>query len=149
MSTARLFAGSEPIKAHALAHVGVSGVDQSLTAALEFPGGLLAEIDCSFEQPFRCSYELVGSRGVIEVPDAYLPPGQGKPRAVSRTLGSSSDSGAAADLVRTLEFEPVDQYAAMVDGFAASVASGRLTAPAEDGLAQMIVLDRLRTAALS
>jgi len=143
VSTARLFAGNEPERAHALAHVGVSGVDLSLTAGLEFPGGLLAEIDCSFEQPYRCSYELVGSQGVIEVPDAYLPPGQRKPTAVLRTLGSRSDSGAGADLIRTLEFDPVDQYAAMVDAFAASAASGRLVEPAEDGLAQMMVLDLL------
>ena len=128
----------------ARAHFGASGVDLSLTALLEFPGGLLAAIDCSFEQPFRCSYELVGSRGVIDVADAYLPPGTGKPVAVMRTTGSRSDSGAVADLVRTLEFERADQYAEMVDAFAASVASGRLIEPAEDGLAQMIVLDQLR-----
>ena len=40
-------------------------------------------IDCSFEQPFRCTYELVGTRAVIEVPDAYLPPAD-RPIAVLR-----------------------------------------------------------------
>ena len=77
-----------------MAHRGDTGVDLSLTAQLEFPGGVLATIDCSFEQPFRCSYELVGSRGVIEVPDAYLPPAEGKPIARLRTIGSGSDSSA-------------------------------------------------------
>src|SRR3954471_877627 len=66
VSTARLFAGSEPESIKAQARFGPSGVDMSLTANLRFPGGVLGLIDCSFEQPFRCVYELIGSRGVIE-----------------------------------------------------------------------------------
>ena len=108
---------------------------------------MLATVDCSFEQPFRCTYELVGTRGVIEVPDAYLPPAVGLPIARMRMTGSSPDSGAAADDVRTLEFESVNQYAAMVNAFARSVAAGALVDPAEDGLAQMIALGRLEQAA--
>ena len=119
VSTARLFAGEEPRKSRAFAHFGDTGVDLSLSALLEFPGGVLATIDCSFEQPFRCVYELVGTRGVIEVPDAYLPPANGKPTALLRTIGSVSSLGTAGDEVQTLEFEPVNQYAAMVDAFAA------------------------------
>ena len=64
-----------------------SVVDLTLTASLRFPRRVLASIDCSFEQPFRCVYELVGTRGVIEVPDAYLPPAVGSPIARLRTLG--------------------------------------------------------------
>ena len=64
-----------------------------------------------------------------------------------RTTRSPPDSGAAADDVSDARFEPVDQYAAMVDAFARSVAAGALVDPAEDGLAQMIVLDRLKQAA--
>ncbi len=131
----------------AQAHQGETGVDLTLTALLEFSGGLLATVDCSFEQPFRCTYELVGSRGVLEVPDAYLPPASGPPTALLRTNDSAPDSGAAADRVRTVEFESVDQYAAMVDAFARSVASGALVDPAEDGLDQMIALDRIKQAA--
>ena len=79
---------------------------------------MLGPIDCSFEQPFRCRYELVGTQGVIEVPDAYLPPAVGKPTAMLGSIGSAPDSGAGPDRVQTLEFEPTDQYAAMVDAFA-------------------------------
>jgi D-xylose 1-dehydrogenase (NADP+, D-xylono-1,5-lactone-forming) len=149
VSAARSFAGTEPVRANALAHFGASGVDLSLTAQLEFPGGVLAAIDCSFEQPYRCAVELVGTRGVINVPDAYLPPAAAKPTAHLRTTGSPADSGAVADKVRTLEFEAANQYAAMVDAFAASVASGRLIDPAESGLGQMIVLEKLTAAARS
>jgi predicted dehydrogenase len=144
VNAARLFAGSEPASLRSFARTGPTGVDLSFAALLEFPGGVLATVDCSFEQPFRCTYELVGTCGVIEVPDAYLPPASGRPVARLRTTGSPSDSGAASDVARILEFEPVHQYAAMVDAFAASVAAGRLVDPAEDGHAQMIALDRLK-----
>jgi predicted dehydrogenase len=147
VSTARLFAGSEPVGLRSIEHNGPTGVDLSFAALLEFPGGVLATVDCSFEQPFQCAYELVGTRGVVEVPDAFLPPTSGPPIARMRTIGSPSDSATAADEIRLLEFEPVDQYAAMVDALAISVAAGALIDPAEDGLAQMIVLDRLKSMA--
>jgi xylose dehydrogenase (NAD/NADP) len=137
VSTARLFAGAEPSAIRSLAHFGTTGVDLTLTAELRFPGDVLGLIDCSFEQPFRCSYELVGTRGVIEVPDAYLPPA--KPTARIRTL----------DAERPLRFDGRDQYAAMVDAFAHAVASGRLEPPSEDGLDQMRALDAILAAARS
>ncbi len=163
VSTARLFANGELRTARALAHfdqcalgvtktqqaarhdshLGHNGVDLTLTAVLEFDSGVLATIDCSFEQPFRCHYELVGSRGLVDVPDAYLPPKAAKPTAVVRSLGAVSDSNSGGDRIEVLEFEQTDQYAAMLDAFGQSVATGRLVDPAEDGLEQLRVLDRL------
>ncbi len=136
VNAARLFAGSEPVSLRSLARPGPTGVNLTFTAILEFPGGVLATVDCSFEQPFRCSCELVGTRGVVEIPDAYLPPASGRPIARLRTIGSPNDSGAASDDARILEFEPINQYAAMVNTFAASVAAGTLVNPAEDGRAR-------------
>jgi predicted dehydrogenase len=137
VSTARLFAGAEPEAVQSLARFGPSGVDLSLTASLLFPGEVIGLIDCSFEQPFRCVYELVGTRGLIEVPDAYLPPAQ----PIARLKGTGADQ----DLV----FDGRNQYAAMVDAFALAVDDDahRLPDPAEDGLAQMAVLDAILAAA--
>ncbi|MGO9812500.1 MAG: Gfo/Idh/MocA family oxidoreductase [Isosphaeraceae bacterium] len=97
----------------------------------------------------RCVFELVGTRGVIDVPDAYLPPTRQKPIARLRTIGSASDSDAGTDLIKNLEFEMADQYEAMIDAFATSLAAGRLVEPAEDGLAQMKALDAIMEAARS
>jgi D-xylose 1-dehydrogenase (NADP+, D-xylono-1,5-lactone-forming) len=149
VSTARFFAGSEPEEVRAVAHFGPTGVDLTLAATLRFPEGVVGVIDCSFEQPFRCAYELVGTKGVIEVPDAYLPPTEASPIARLRTIGSASDADSASDLIKDLKFDPRNQYAAMVDAFADSVASGRLVDPAEDGLAQMRVLDAILAVARS
>ncbi|MGZ3387574.1 MAG: Gfo/Idh/MocA family protein [Isosphaeraceae bacterium] len=149
ISTARFFAGAEPESVRARARFGPTGVDLTLTASLGFPNGVLASIDCSFEQPFRCVFELVGTRGVIDVPDAYLPPTKQKPIARLRTIGSASDSDAGTDLIKNLEFEMADQYEAMIDAFATSLAASRLVEPAEDGLAQMKALDAIMAAARS
>jgi xylose dehydrogenase (NAD/NADP) len=132
VSTARLYAGSEPTRVEASAHMSSGRVDISLSALLTFPGDIHALIDCSFEQPFRCSYELVGTKGSIEVPDAYLPPAH--PTIALRDL-----DGKAVEH----SFDGTNQYAMMVDAFAKAVATGQLPAPAEDGLAQMKVLDAI------
>lgn len=141
VNAARLFAGAEPERIRAVANTH-GGVDMSLAAVLEFPGGVLASVDCSFEQPFRCWCEIVGTRGVIEIPDAYLPPASG-PSATLRTMAEPSDVGAGEDHTETLAFADVNQYAAMVDAFARSVAAGRLESPAEDGFLQMKALDAI------
>jgi predicted dehydrogenase len=136
VSTARLFAGAEPDRIGAVARFGASGVDLSLTAVLHFPNGILAQIDCSFEQPFRCGYELIGASGTIAVPDAYLPPA----RPTARLH--------AADSVQDLVFGGRNQYAEMVDAFARGISDeGKLCEPAEDGVAQMDVLEAILEAA--
>ena len=137
VSTARLFAGGEPEHIQAIARFGTTGVDLSVAAEMSFPNGVLAQIDCSFEQPFRCAYELVGSKGVIGVPDAYLPPAE---QSFARTIVDGS--------VQDLSFSGTNQYAAMVDSFGGAVAAGgRLQPPSEDGLAQMKALDAILEAA--
>ena len=118
-------------------------MDLSLVASLKFPGDVLAAIDCSFEQPFRCSYELVGTEGRIEVPDAYLPPD----RPVARYYGPG---GFAPGESEEWTFDGRDQYACMVDAFAEAVATGGSGGePGEDGLAQMLALGAVLTSARS
>jgi len=146
LSAARLFAGAEPETVRAVARFGETGVDLSLSASLAFPGGVLAAIDCSFEQPFRCTYELVGTLGSIEVPDAFLPPDSPTARLLGR--GSAPDAPPSVNTPRLLTFDGTDQYAEMVDAFGAAVFEGnRLPDPAEDGLAQMRGLDAILNAA--
>ena len=136
VNTARLFARSEPNAIRAVAHFGPTGVDMSLAATLGFPGGILAQVDCSFEQPFRCAYELVGETGRIEVPDAYLPPD--RPTAIHHGPNGREE----------WTFNGTNQYAAMVDAFTEAVATlGKGGLPGEDGLDQMLAIDAIQAAA--
>ncbi|HEU5119077.1 MAG TPA: Gfo/Idh/MocA family oxidoreductase, partial [Isosphaeraceae bacterium] len=143
ISTTRLFAGGEPTAIEAQAHFGPSGVDLSLTAALKFPNDVLGLVDCSFEQPFRCIYEVVGTHGVIEVPDAYLPP----EKPIARLRTRVGENSLEPDREQTLSFDGRNQYAAMVDAFHEAVKNGRVESPSEDGLNQMKTLDAVLASA--
>jgi predicted dehydrogenase len=147
VSAARFYTDAEPRSIRARAHFWETGVDMTLVAALEFPGEIVAAIDCSFEQPSRCFVELVGTEGVIEVPDAFINPPQGPPRATVRTIRPGTVVQDEDYQTRELTFEPTNHYASMVDAFAEAVARGSLLPPAENGVAQMETIDAILAAA--
>ncbi|MFN0050946.1 MAG: Gfo/Idh/MocA family protein [Planctomycetales bacterium] len=133
VNAARLFAQSEPESVHARARFHPSGADVTMQIALSFPNGVFANIDCSFEAPFRCAVELVGTEGSITLPDAFLPPPEAQ-----LLLRRGTESG---DSVETIHIPRANQYAEQVTDFCASITAGRLLPPAEDGLANMRVLE--------
>lgn len=136
VNTCRLIGGGEPQSASAFAHWSPGGVDMSLAATLRFAGDVLGQIDCSFEEPYRCSFEVVGTTGMLQVPAAYLP--GDSPQIVLQR----------GDQVETIDVPAADQYADMADHFGAALLAGQpLAPPAEDGLNNMRALDRLRAAA--
>jgi predicted dehydrogenase len=137
VNAARLFTGKEPESIRTLVRRGPTGVDLTLATELGFPGGVIAQIDCSFELPYRNRLELVGTAGAIEIPDSFLP----GPEPVAHVVRLGTDAGGAAP--ETWRFAGLDPYAGMVDHFAVCVAASLLLRPAEDGQAQMKVLDAI------
>ncbi|MBX3414561.1 MAG: Gfo/Idh/MocA family oxidoreductase [Pirellulales bacterium] len=135
INAARLFAGCEPKEVYARGVRYESGVDMTLSAQLVFPNGVMALFDSSFECPFRCRLEIVGTKGAVELPGGVLP----DPEA---TLIVTTEAG-----TQTVRFPAAQQYAEQVKAFCAGIANGRLSEPAEGGLANMRVLDAVRTAA--
>ena len=129
VNTARFFTGEEPKQCRAQVRRGPTGVDLTLTALLEFPCGALAVVDCSFEQPFRCHYELSGTRGASTSRLAYLPAPGSKPKATLTTINSDEHADSRPQGCEVLEFEATDQYTAMVERFAQSVAAGGAPRP--------------------
>jgi predicted dehydrogenase len=136
INAARLFCGAEPTAVEAFARWHATGVDMTLTATLQFPEGVLAQVDCSFELPYRCHIELLGTRGAIELPRAFLP--GDRPQII---IHRENDT-------ESLELGPCpSQYAEMIDGFCHSIDAGKLLVPAEDGGANTRVLHRVLTSA--
>jgi D-xylose 1-dehydrogenase (NADP+, D-xylono-1,5-lactone-forming) len=79
INAALLFAGAMPTAALARASLGGEAgqapaefVDVDCAAILEF-GATRAVFDCSFRQPLRQPLELVGEKGVIEIPQFVFP----------------------------------------------------------------------------
>jgi predicted dehydrogenase len=73
VNASRLFAGTEPLAVSAMQDVGPSGVDESFTALLEFPNGVLATIDCGFRAHFNQLVVVSGTDGRIEILAPFLP----------------------------------------------------------------------------
>jgi predicted dehydrogenase len=139
VNASRHFAGAEPRTIHSRARFYETGADMTMQIALEFPGGCLANVDCSFESPYRSEVELVGTRGSIVLPDAFLPPSEAK---LLLRRGMQPDSN-----TEVISIPAANQYAEQVTDFCASIAAGRLLAPAEDGVANMRVLETALTQA--
>lgn len=135
INAARLFTGAEPVEVQARARKYQTGVDMTLSMLLTFPHDVVALLDCSFECPYRNRIEIVGTAGAIELPEGVLP---------SPETELILRHGEAVDTIR---FPASNQYVGEIECFCASVAAGRLLDPAEDGLANMQVIDAVRRAA--
>ncbi|HVU90234.1 MAG TPA: Gfo/Idh/MocA family oxidoreductase [Pirellulales bacterium] len=135
INAARLFTGAEPVEVQARAHKYQTGVDMTMSMLLRFPRDVVALLDCSFECPYRNRIEIVGTAGAIELPEGVLP--SPETELVLRH----------GETVDTIRFPKHDQYVGEIECFCASVAAGRLLDPAEDGLANVQVIDAVRRAA--
>lgn len=135
INMARLFTGAEPIEVLARARRYETGADMTTSMLLRFPGDVMALLDASFECQYRKRIELVGTRGSLELPDGVLPPPE------TELIYRHGDAR------EKIPFGASDQYREQFDCFCASIAAGELLAPAENGLANMKVLDAVRRAA--
>ncbi|MFA9556587.1 Gfo/Idh/MocA family protein [Evansella sp. AB-rgal1] len=90
------------------------GVDLTSTGVLHF-GSVLATIDCSFEQPRSNRYEVVGTKGSIEVPFAFRP--DAKPDSSDGFLLIKNDH---SEVVREERVEG-DQYKIQMEHFSSCI----------------------------
>ncbi len=135
VNASRFFMNAEPSAISAAAHWWETGVDMTMRIGLTFPDEVLANIDCSFEAPFRCRMELVGDDGRIVVDPAFQP-GE-KP---TFQLWRSAERDAPME---TIETSSRDQYACQLDAFAEGIRNGKLVDSAEDGLKNMTVMEEV------
>jgi xylose dehydrogenase (NAD/NADP) len=135
VNAARLFFDAEPEEILARSRFHETGVDMTLATTMRFSDDRLAQINCSFELPSRCRLELVGTQGILELPGGFQP-------AESPQLVLTDDEG-----TETLDFSGHDQYTEQIKIFCQSVAQGKLVAPAENGLANLRVIEAVLAAA--
>lgn len=136
----RYMTGQEPLRVTAQARRSASGVDDLLVATLEFPGGVLATLNCAFILPLRRYFEIVGSDGSVLVDHAYNPRDD-TPQAIVRR-------GADRDVIETIALGAPDSYVLMAEDFNRAVLEGREPPfPAEDGVKNMRVIDAILRAA--
>ncbi len=131
----RFVLSSEPVRAAGFAYdSGGWGVDTTFSGLLEFPGGAVAIIGSSLEQPRRCDLVAIGTDGRIEIPDMF------------------NDSGPVViktgDKERTEAVPAPNRFRVQLDEFSECVLTGKAPEfPAEDGLRNTAALVALLAAA--
>lgn len=137
ISVARMLMRAEPVAARSWWKIDPRfGVDVAAGGVLEFPGGRVALVSCSFEGFGNGFYSAIGRKGVIEAPRGII---AGLGTRLSETLLVTMDADGRR--VETT-IPPVDHYQMMVEAFADAVLQKRpVPLSPSDSLANIRVLD--------
>ncbi len=135
-------AGRRPLRVAAASTRGGDGVDASLRGWLDFGGGLVATVECSFEAPERQLLEVAGTDAVLSVERPFT---CGPTDTTMRLLHRDGT-------VETRRSLAVNAYREMVDSAWTELRRPAAAAPshfrgAADTLAVAALCDRLREAA--
>jgi D-xylose 1-dehydrogenase (NADP+, D-xylono-1,5-lactone-forming) len=108
----------EPVKVFAKA-TKFNGVDVDLTAILTFSDGRTASFDCGFTRPFRGWLEIVCTRGVIRIPEMWVP----DPGIATYDLQHGENE------FETIAVTGGDQIVDMIEDFNEAILSGKEVVP--------------------
>lgn len=135
----RFMTGHEPEGVKALAKFGAkSGVDETFSGVLKFPGDVLGHFDCGLRTFREHSYELRGDEGRILIEEGF----------VMDPEHSTFIRHWKGDDYQEIEISPADHYTLMAEDFADALLNDRPPRFAPmDGVANMDVLDRLAASA--
>ena len=141
----RMVFDSRPMRVLAFAEYDPqTGIDQQVTAVLEFPGGQ-ASIATSFMATRYQHVEIIGTKGWIR---SDYPFAHANPTSCTLFIGDSTSIGAKS--AKTVQFDPVNQYSLQGDHFSKQV-RGRIVAQRtlEDTLENMYVIEALHRSIVS
>jgi predicted dehydrogenase len=133
---ARMVAGSAPRRIAAVAHMAASGVDETLAGTLEYAGGAIAQISCGLASSNHNMAQIIGSAGIIEVEQSFIPP----PDRPSRLRLLRGVRNAEPELI---EFPAVNQYRLEAEGFSRLIGAGH----GQHGLPEMPLIETLDNSA--
>ncbi|WP_027416742.1 Gfo/Idh/MocA family protein [Aneurinibacillus terranovensis] len=127
----RFIMGDEPVQVRGISQFASdSVVDLSTSAVLKFPGGRIAQFDCSLESVYNQSVEITGTKGIIKIHWPFR-----HPRLIIQKDGKE-ESG-------VFEFQ-LDEYTEQVEHFGDCILSGQsLWYGPEESLANMKVIDAI------
>jgi predicted dehydrogenase len=133
----------ETLEVGAAGIIGPSGVDHSAAAALVFEGGLLARVACSIQANLEGTLRITGSEGRIDVASPWLP---GRIGRKARIVVHRWDEPEPEVIDVPLEADVYAVEVEAVNGFVQKGERSPTVMPWEDSLANMLTLDRWRSA---
>ena len=92
--------------------VRTGGVDMVFSALLKYPSGLIASLNCGFNAQKRVHSEIVGTTGVLEIPDTFFD----NAGSLVLTVGEER---------REIPIAPSDRYRLEVEDFADAILQNR------------------------
>lgn len=139
----RMIFGREPLSARAWWDVDpVLGIDLTTAAILDFGEGCIGTMSSSFKANAQGRYEVIGTKGTIEVPRGIIP---GLTTRLSETIIVVMDADGRR---REETLSAADHYQLMIEAFGDAILSGKPAprTPAQS-LGNMRVLDAIARAA--
>jgi predicted dehydrogenase len=73
ISYARMIVGAEPLEVFGWQITAPSGTDESFVGQMRFPEDILFQFDSGFKWPLRVFMEIVGTEGILTVPNPFKP----------------------------------------------------------------------------
>jgi predicted dehydrogenase len=73
ISFGRTLTGSEPIEVFGWQVTGQGGSDDSFIGQMKFQQDIHMQFDCGFKSPARSMMEIVGSEGILHIPNPFKP----------------------------------------------------------------------------
>jgi predicted dehydrogenase len=131
---ARMLAG-EPERVTAVEVIGGDGVDLRFAAAMHMAHGVVAHFDAGLDFADRYELEVVGSEGVLRLPDPWH-------------AGAPAIELRGPEGTERIEIERVNSYGLQAENFSAAVrGDGAPLLGAQDGIAQAQAIEDLYRAA--
>jgi predicted dehydrogenase len=78
MSMAQYIFGAPPEAVFARQWIGPSGVDESFSGLMWYPGGGTAQISAGFRTPFYTNVDIIGAEGILTLTRPFLHPEEGQ-----------------------------------------------------------------------
>jgi len=151
LNFSRRLAEAEPTSAHAVGVLHPSGVDESASGVLTFPGGVTASFTCGMAMHADNTAYVCGTEGYLEIPVPWKPAAQGAEYRLVRGTPPKMDGPAKATPAPTAKQVRVvnagrELYALEADDFAAGAQDGSspMRVSREDSVGNMRLLDELR-----
>jgi predicted dehydrogenase len=113
ISYARYVVGAEPVEVFGWQVTSRSGVDETFTGQMRFPGDMYGQFDSGFRAPFRTHIEIVGSEATLTIPRPFKPTPEGR---ILLTRG---------DDVEAISSEKQDLYLGEIEDIADAILEGK------------------------
>lgn len=114
LSYMRALLGQEPLEVFGWREDGPTGIDIAFSGLLRFASGVQAQFDCHFAAAYRTQVEVVGTEGILTIPNPFVP-GTGEEIHLRRSNN---------DAPKIIRVEDADPYLGEVQDMEACILDG-------------------------